>query len=165
MPLCFTESGMQFSFPEDTAFHIEKSDVYAQVYSYGVGSVECLFLWKNRTICLLEAKSTAPNPQNSKEKFSKFLASVANKYRHSMQLCYAMQCGIWPMEQAGEMLVACMMSAPKFLFLLIVKNHEKEWCNGLQESLRKVLRPEMKIWQAELIVLNEDMARAKRIVL
>ena len=59
----------------------------------------------------------------------------------------------------GKELQRHLYSQPKIQFILIIKNHQKEWCNSVQEALQKRLHALLKIWKAEVLVLNEAQAR------
>lgn len=47
----------------------------------------------------------------------------------------------------------------RYAYFLIIKNYQKEWCNSVQEALQKRLHALLKIWKAEVLVLNEEQAR------
>ena len=50
--------------------------------------------------------------------------------------------------------------------ILVIKNAEKSWLSPLQDIFRKELRAEMRIWGIpDFIILNEDMARKKHIII
>lgn len=59
----------------------------------------------------------------------------------------------------GKKLQRHLYSQPKIQFILIIKNHQTEWCNSVQEALQKRLHALLKIWKAEVLVLNEEQAR------
>ena len=58
----------------------------------------------------------------------------------------------------GTKLQRCLYSCPKIQFILIIKNYQKEWCNSVQDALQKRLHALLKIWKAEVIVINEVQA-------
>jgi len=64
----FTESNMNFEFPDEDFYYIEKSPLLKQVD--GFCSCECIVKLGEK-VALIEAKSSTPHPQN-KTKFDEF---------------------------------------------------------------------------------------------
>ncbi len=55
-------------------------------------------------------------------------------------------------------------STLNFILVLVVKNHQTEWLNGLQSKLQKKLKPLVKVWNlspASVQVLNEEIAKKR----
>ena len=75
--ITFIESGMHFGLPRDGTFYIEKLDLYdRQLNGKGVSSVECITL-RRHCVLFIEAKTSAPNPQNNKAgRFTDFLNQI-----------------------------------------------------------------------------------------
>lgn len=158
--LTFEESGMKFSFEENKSFYIEKSDLYESLRGKGISVVECLTLKELRRgvyVLFIEAKTSAPNP-NSHE----FIDEIAKKFLDSLLICSAIHSEVQSVSGSivlGKELQRHLYSQPKIQFILIIKNHQKEWCNSVQEALQKRLHALLKIWKAEVLVLNEAQAR------
>ena len=56
----------------------------------------------------------------------------------------------------------------RFVFVLVIKNSEEEWLIPIQEALNKALLPTIKTWNLlspNTLVLNEDMARQKKLII
>lgn len=163
--LVFEESGMKFSFEEDKSFYIEKSEPYASLRGKGIAVVECLTLKAlKKGVCVLfiEAKTSAPNPKNHEGMaFKQFIDEIAKKFLDSLLICSAIHSGVQAVEGnvvLGTKLQRCLYSCPKIQFILIIKNHQEEWCNSVQDALQKRLHALLKIWKAEVIVINEVQA-------
>lgn len=164
--LTFEESGMKFSFEEDSSFYIEKSKLYEALRGKGISVVECLTLKELRRgvyVLFIEAKTSAPNPKSHEGMaFNQFIGEIAKKFLDSLLICSAIHSEVQSVSGSivlGKELQRHLYSQPKIQFILIIKNHQKEWCNSVQEALQKRLHALLKIWKAEVLVLNEEQAR------
>lgn len=168
--ICFTESGMEFELQEDKSCNLERSVLYQSLNRYAVSSVECAAVYKFRGeehIVFLEAKKTAPNPRQPKnmESLHEYMGDLRKKYEHSIQICYAALHGLARDELLlGNKLAQALKCPQKIVFLLIVKNLKDEWCKDIQEVLWKELQHLRHIWQAEVRVVNEMLARKYRLI-
>ena len=53
----------------------------------------------------------------------------------------------------------------EFLFVLVVKNYQKEWLPPLQDKLNLSLKPLLKTWNlSKVLVMNEEIAREKKLI-
>mgnify|MGYP005840200619 CR=1 FL=1 len=154
----FVESEMRFQFCEDKSFYIEKSHVYdKRLKGNGVSSVECITLFRNKVV-FIEAKSSAPNPETSNERFADFIHHVVKKFKDSLSLCESMHSGLWPDRGMGKELAQTLYSNPEIQFILIIRNHKEKWSVQMQDALRKEMNSLLKIWKAELLVINGEQA-------
>ena len=169
----FEESGMQFSFPEASFFHLEKSSVYKKLRSHGVASVEGILLKeikKKSTIILIEAKKSTPDMSsgNNKKKQEDFLSSLEDKVSHSIQICYAILHGRYVNDSdkymMGESLRRAFAMPVCIMFILIVKEYEDDWCNQMKDALEMKLRALRKVWGMNVMVLNEKMAHKYKLI-
>ena len=164
--LTFEESGMKFSFEEDKSFYIEKSELYASLRGKGISVVECLTLKELRRgvyVLVIEANTSSPNP-NSQEgmAFNQFIDEIAKKFLDSLLICSAIHSEVQSVSGSivlGKELQRHLYSQPKIQFILIIKNHQKEWCNSVQEALQKRLHARSEIRKEEVLDLNEAQAR------
>ena len=98
----FVESEMHFRFQDDKSFHIEKSHIYdSRLKGNGVSSVECITLLRNKVV-FIEAKSSAPNPDGSNEKFADYIHRIVKKFSDSLSLCESMHSGLWSDAGMGK---------------------------------------------------------------
>lgn len=172
--IAFEESGMVFSFDEQRLFYIEKSELYSKVLNAkGISVVECVIsrpINNAEAAILIEAKQSAPNPegQGGKARFQEFIQEISHKFIHSVSICYAILHHVQIVEESkypmGEMITEHLRDTPNIIFLLIVKQHTKEWCIPLQEALNQKLKRMQTIWHTQVLVLNEEMARAKHFI-
>lgn len=165
----FIESSMQFSFPKDRCFHIETSDTYRHLNTYEISSVECVFTQefnKKKTLVFLEAKTSTPNPNGpNQEKLEEFLKSMRCKYLHSLQMCYAILHKRHSFqEKLGTTLMSVLFDPQRICFVLVVKAYEAAWCVQMKDALAITLKDILRIWDAEVIVLSEEMARESSII-
>lgn len=122
----------------------------------GVKTVEMLS-FKYEKLNFIEVKSTFPNPNNkeSSPKFEKAIQNIVDKFIHSLELYCSIVIGVRQAEIAAQ-------PSKGVTFLLIIREHNKEWCrkieNGIKEKLPEYLK---KIWKPEVYVLNYDMAIKK----
>ena len=164
----FYESGMHFSFADERVFHIETCSAYVeQLRMRGICSVECVALRGKEQVLFIEAKSSAPSPNGAGTNFQDFMQQIYDKSLHSLQLCYSILAGIYDGQQSaiGSLLAERLQHQPKVLFLVIVRQHEVSWCPPLQDALRREMRHILRLWKADVMVINERMARAKGVIL
>lgn len=168
--ICFTESDMKFKLSEDICCNLERSALYQSLNRYAVSSVECVAVYNfhgKEYIVFIEAKKTAPNPRHPKnmENLHEYMGNLRKKYEHSIQICYAAL--HWPGRGElllGDTLQQALHCPQKVMFLLIVKNLQDEWCKDIQDVLWKELQHLRHIWQAEVRVVNEMLARKYRLI-
>jgi hypothetical protein len=151
------ESGMLFA--ADNTFRIEKSTLYTHM-SAGIRSVEFIRIMDN-TLLFIEAKTSFANPENPDDgNYANFLLSVneiCEKFIHSLNMYASVKAGV-----AGELLPDSFIPPEKvtLVFVLVIKNHEQDWCKGIEVKLRQALPPYLcKIWRPEVYVMNHETAR------
>lgn len=169
--LIIEESDMTFCFRDsDIVFHIEHSKQY-QDRLRGQGVKICEFIMRrDNSLYLVEAKRTCPN--SSKREIDGGVTMQVQKYigdiKAKMADSLALYSAIILQKQSQDDVPAAMLvpdlSGTKIRLVLIVKNAEKKYLVPLQEALQKELNKECKLWNAVLLVLNEDMAKSKHFV-
>lgn len=165
MEIC--ESGMKITYPNDNGFYIEKCNTYSKLCSFGVCSVECVINIKKNMVYFIELKTTAPDKEN-KNDLNSYVASIADKFAHSISMCYAMLHGI-QQEDAdypiGIDLKHSLDNSPRIRFMLLVKSIAEENCPILAEMFRRQMKPLLKIWNADsVIVMSGAQAARKKLV-
>ena len=156
----YVESEMTFLCDEDHTFFCEKyvNDSCIQ----NLKSVEFI-VKNNEKIFLVEAKSTAPKPGN-KDDFNKYIDDISNKAIDSFSLLLSTIVNRRSIDICQDILNAD-YSKISFYLVLIIKNHEKEWCPPVQSGLENNLRHFTVAWNwgtQPVLVLTEDMARKQR---
>ena len=151
-----TESGMDFV--ADNTFYIEKSDLYASLGA-GVRSVEFLRL-KDGKLLFVEAKTSFPDPNNPSVEnplnFQSEIDKICEKFIHSLNLFASVEVGV-----NGNMFDVG-LTLPENIsleFILVIKNHEIEWCKIVKAALNTNLpKYILKIWRPIIYVINEENA-------
>lgn len=166
--ITIAESGMTFGpFAEADCWVIEKSATYASI-GEGVKVVE--FCWRRApgVIWLVEAKSSAPNPDSIRTDAHERLTEYINDIRDKMSNALALTISAclrrhpaaafeppadWDQINLGEV---------NFRFVLIVQSLRAESRGRLQDKLNQALRTISRVWAmtgVTAVVLNEELAR------
>ena len=158
------ESGMQFGpFDESEIFYIESSELFKSIKN--AKTVEFILRGTDR-LKFVEAKSSSPqNKPDTKMNFDSYIRDISDKFLHSLNLyCSA----ILERHQESNDIPADFTtidhSKIKILFLLIIKKSELDWLPPVNEALIKELSPYRSIWNLEVAVLNEEMAREHKLI-
>lgn len=162
------ESGMEFGpFDQDHLLWWEKSKLFSS-FGAGIKSVEFICLDRENAFCLLEAKTTVPNPKGPKgqEGFDKYLEEICEKFVHTFDLFISTFIKRYS-DKDHEL-------PPNFLvhdigkitvkFLLVIKESEEIWLRPINDALKKALLRYRKTWRIDIAVLNEDMALSARLI-
>lgn len=165
------ESDMDFIIPDDSnLFHIEQSQIL-QSLKGGVRTVEFIYLYPDDNMMLVEAKKSCPNANNAgeskekKEKFEQFFLELTEKYTHSVSLFTSAAVGRRiDTGEIGSKLTIDQFKNCRLKFLLVIKTAEEEWLVPVKAELEQRLKAIRKIWSADIIVLNESMAKSKHII-
>lgn len=157
----FVESEMTFGpFPDDRIFRIERSKLLNKCD--GVKTVE--FIWRrgNYDMRFVEAKKSSPlNTPGNEKNYDDFLTQISRKFVDSLDLYIA---GLLERRTGHDEIPPAFKAADhkkmNFRFILILKGHERvEPLVGLKTELEKRLKTNRRIWNSEVYVLNEQMAR------
>lgn len=164
------ESGMSFFVDMEYSFLPEKVEPYTTlVKGNGIKTCDLICFKKNANnnrLEFIEAKSTAPNPSNpaSTKAVKDYAYEILDKFTHSILLIIGISVHREYPSQFDKPLWMGDQNLPKskFLPILIVKSHKKEWLQELTDVLRKELKGIKKAFMLEdLIILNEEIARKK----
>lgn len=159
----FEESGMTFSFDENDIFYIEKSERFNRID--GAKPCECV-VQHNGKVCLIEAKSSSPQPQNAGS-FLLFAEDIALKFTDS----YSYYCAVHQKRQQPDFVPQGLQSTPlarqDYEFYLIINGHKKEWLPPVLDQLKMTMKKALKLWgfdDACVKVLNEQGALSKGLI-
>lgn len=167
------ESGMTFGpFNEGQCFHIEKSNIYANIRQ-GVKIAEFLLLKNNNrthpVVWIIEAKSSTPRPE-TQPNFDDFMAEIQEKFVNALSLGWA-SC-LKRHQQADTELPhqfkALDLSRTDVRFVLVINGHQELWLPPIQEAMKKALHAIIKTWAfspTSVVVLNERLARQHGLIL
>ena len=144
------ESGVDFGpYREEELFHIEQSKLY-QDLGQGLKATEFV-LQADNNIIFVEAKTNAPNPENkddsSEDSLGVYTAALLKRYPDTSEIGVSLQ----RPDLAGI----------KIVFALVITNPaaETDWLSPIKSVLEDRLRRWMKIWDIDIIVLNQALAK------
>jgi len=159
-----TESGMDFV--SENTFQIEKSAAYKNS-GKGIRSVEFVRV-KEDKLLFVEAKTKFPNPnpdpnnpseENGEEKLKRFQSEINNicdKFIHSLNLFSSVKVGVTEDTFPDDFVLPDRVS---LVFVLVVKNHELNYCKPIKQKLMEILPSYLKkIWKPEVYVINHKTA-------
>lgn len=162
----FVESEMTFGpFRDECIFRIEKSKLLQKCD--GVKTVEFVWRKKANEMRFVEAKKSSPlNTPGNETNYETFLAEISSKFVDSLNLYIA---GLLERRTGHNEIPTAFKEADyskmNFKFVLILKGHERlEPLVGLKTDLEKRLKANRRIWNSEVFVLNEQMARDARYI-
>lgn len=167
-----TESEMDFGkFNEADLFHIENSRIYKNLGS-GIKTVEFILKYNTNSILFLEAKKSCPNANNrydSKEKarkFEEYYSSITEKFISSLQIYLASILDRYQNRtEIGDNLNVENMKNIRLKFVLVIKNADDiMWLAGPRAELKNRLIQMRKIWNIDIIVLNEQLAKDHHLI-
>ncbi len=158
------ESGLNFGeFQDGDVFEIEKSEFVLK--SKGIKS--CEFVWHDNAKQLLwfvEAKSSVPNPQQSKEKFDGYFLEIFEKLENSVVSTSMGKLGKLAQvnEELSQPLLQLDWSTIRFKLVLVIPDAPNHVLPLLSEKLRSLFIRQAKLWgisRSDIAVINEGMAR------
>lgn len=161
-----TESGIEFGpFEQDHIFHVEKSPCVTSLKGIKV----CEFAWrsvKENQLVFIEAKSSVPHPSKSPIEYEEYFNDMLEKFDNSLQLLLV-GCVHKNTMLASELapgVSGVNWNRTKILFYLVIPQAPIGVLEGLTSKLRRSLRRQLKIWEAEAFVINEQLVKRKGLV-
>lgn len=160
------ESGMKFGgLEEERLFWVEHSDIYRRV-GEGIKTVEFIYLSKEENVLFVEAKQSCPNIANKddseekQKKFEEYYTDVTDKFIDSVNMFAATVLGRnGQSNSVGESIVQKNTYAENGIkFVLVIAGAEESWLGGPKAELELRLFRYRKIWKADVVVLNKEMA-------
>ena len=174
--LTIMESGMSFGgFDPERIFHIEDSNLYRKLGT-AIRTTEFLYLDYRNYLQLVEAKSSCPNVNNreesreKKEKYEQYYAEITEKFIDTLNILASFLLereGLreYIDETIGErFLDLTSLKGIRIRFILVIKNADESWLTGVRTELERRLLSIRKIWNADVIVLNEEFALRKKLI-
>ena len=155
------ESSMLFGeFEDDKVFQIETSSIY-NIMGKGIKVVEFILLKDDNELNFVEAKSSSPKPETDNgEKLNEYVEKISDKFIDSFNLYYSIilkrNAGY---EEVSNRFFELSNEKIVFKFILVIKNHQKEWLAPISDALKRSLVSHIKIWNSNIIVINEDIAK------
>lgn len=150
------ESSMTFGpFPETKVYQIEKSNAYEEIKD-GVKVVEFIYTRSPEKLLFVEAKSSSPRPGG--EEFDTYIKEITEKFTYSFNLWMTLKLGRRKDDVPIEIIDGD-AEKQKYRFILVINGHETEWLPPVKAALERRMKAEIKIWDHEIIVLNEVRAK------
>ena len=166
------ESGMDFgNYSEEQVYHIEVSGLYQTLRPKGIKCCEFILLRESK-ILLIEAKTSCPkeieasSSEERKLKYNEYIDDICLKMKHTIQLYACVVLKRLKDESLPKALADTDLSKYQIKPILVVKMAEKEWLPSLADVLNRKIINLKRIWNLDnLLVLNEDLARRKGLVI
>ena len=163
MDVTIVESGMEFTFPSDRLYHIERSPKFSSIT--GRKTCECIVM-HNDKIVFIEAKKSSPRKEDP-VRFDEFIRDLSMKFVDSFDF----YCSVLVDRHKDETMPKALRSEPlsetEFEFYLIINGHRPEWLPPVMDGLKQELRKKLRIWNikdSSVKVINEKIAQAKGLI-
>ncbi|MDD3322189.1 MAG: hypothetical protein PHS59_12180 [Paludibacter sp.] len=171
------ESGMNFGpFDENDVCQIEKSMLYGDIKD-NVQMAEFI-LKQNKKLIFIEAKSSSPrqlqipveinkaNKIETVEYPSPYIVEIYNKLNNALNLLLSanLKCTIDENKEILDFVDLIDFNSYKIKFYLVINGHKKEWLSDVQDALQKQLLPQMKIWNIDVKVINDEIAKQYKLI-
>lgn len=157
------ESGMVFgNYPEEKVFRLEDSQTHKAV-GQGVRSVEFLYMLKEDLLAFVEAKASSPRKETNMERYNEFINEILEKFVHSFDMYMASKVGRY--DELSGLVASGDDIKLRYRFVLVINGHEPSWLLPLKEELNRKLLYHRKIWKSDVIVMNDEVARDKGLIL
>lgn len=157
-------SEMKFkNFSDDSCYHIEESAFYQKkLKSSGYKTVEfvvcCNRQGNDETKWMfIEAKTVV------RMKFDKEISDISQKFMDALQIV----CGIGHTRnpELPNDFISSLGDKKNIVFVLVIKNCEITALPSVKNAILGKLRREHILWKFDLVVLNEELAKEKNLVL
>jgi hypothetical protein len=159
------ESGLYFGdYGKADLFHIETAEIYRKLGT-DIKTVEFVLRKKEHEVLFIEAKSSSPKPGNHND-FDKFIGEIAEKFSHSNNVLFSviMNRIIDSNSELPNNFKIIDYSKAKIKNILVIKGHKDEWLRPIEIALRQQLKSHIKIWNLDVIVLNEGLAAEYKLI-
>ena len=156
----FIESEMTFEFNDEICFRIETSTLYQKLQPKGIKTVECLLIKKNQ-LWFIEAKPTSPK-ETTQPRFDDYIEEIKTKFIHSLTLFNSIYIQRYDNNELPSQFKQLELSKIEPIFILIIKDHQKDWLSPLKDELQKQLKLTAKLWHlkgAWIRLMNEELAK------
>ncbi len=157
------ESGMRFGpFDEQEVYHIEKSQIYQEL-QHKLQMAEFLLMRNNKTVWIVEAKSSSPNPENqaSKIQFDEYIENISEKLVNALTLTVSIL-----LNRQGNAINDIPKCFSEGIFtncsikmIVVVNGHRNEWMNEIQDAISQQLYTQSKVWRFDIAAINDATAK------
>jgi hypothetical protein len=151
-----SESGMSFIANTDDTYYIEKSEAYSNI-GKGIKTVEFIRKMNDTRLWFIEAKQCFPDAHD-KSKQGECIKAICDKFLHSLNLYCTVKLSVVPDILPTE------FTESNILFVLVIKEQDIDRCKTVKRVLQSKLLPYLRIWNTDILVINDDIAKEHRIV-
>ena len=171
------ESEMNFGpFDENDVCQIEKTALYEKIKD-NVQIAEFI-LKQNKKLIFIEAKSSSPKQLQTSATINKgakdvvveypspYILEIYNKLNNALNLLLStnLKCAIDENNEILDFVDLTDFGGYKIKFYLVINGHKKEWLTEVQDALQKQLLPQMKIWNIDVKVINDEIAKQYKLI-
>ena len=164
--MIITESEMNFGpFDENDVLYIEKTVLYKKL-GENVKIAEFIFK-KNNSIVFVEAKSSAPNPGgDSADDFVTYIEKISQKLNNAFSLLLSAKLNIVndSKQETEKFIQLEEIANKKIAFRLVIRNTRKEYLRPIQDALQKKLLAQSKIFNIDVKVINDEIAKQYKLI-
>ncbi len=163
------ESGMKFGpFPSDTLIRLEEIPQYKRIQQ-GMHMAEFMYYEEERRrLISVEAKTTAPNPdseavEHPKERFREYISDIREKFENSLDLYINMALK----GEVSDYFKKIDYRNLEIIFILVIKEQRKEWLGNVKDAMEMAVRSVIrtnKIWRCKVLVINEEIAKKRKLI-
>ena len=152
-------------FDEANCLHIEKLDLYNRdLSSHGIKSVEFVLYRPERSKLLFVEAKTSLSTREKKGWFDSEITKISQKFMDSLQLA----CGIWLRGHNSRTKLPAnyanfFRKGVQIVFILVIKRRRVDLLH-IADAIKTRLLKEHKLWNFSVLVLNEELARNKNLV-
>lgn len=155
------ESNMVFgAYYHENVIDIENSTIYKKLQQNT--KITEFILKKKKSIIFVEAKSSSP-----KENHSEYICKIADKFRNSLEIFISVNLGI--LKDINNEIVGFIplneIHCYDIKFYLVISNINVHYLQQIKDILNKELITQRKIWNIEIIVINDNIARKRKLIL
>lgn len=124
---------------------------------------------KPPSLLVVEAKQSTPHPE-TQPNFDIFIEEIRQKMTNALSLYLAVRLERHKdaKPELPDPFHNLELAKAAFHFVLVVKDHKKEWLTPLKDKLLKALYPMLKIWALPpeaVFVINEEKAKTYGLIL
>ncbi|MBX9598664.1 MAG: hypothetical protein K2X04_08825 [Burkholderiales bacterium] len=161
------ESSMTFEYNSDCGYRIDDLPFYTKMSSeYSVKDCDFVWLKQNKELWFIEAKSSTPHPYTNSDKFASFIDEIVGKFNDSIMLYFAMQLNLSKTPQSLLPIKFQPFQEQEIRLILVINGFKIEWATSVRDKLNLVCKKFRYLANVqEIVVLNDDLARRRKLIL
>ncbi|MDO6707706.1 hypothetical protein [Photobacterium sp. 1_MG-2023] len=158
--ITIVESGVHFGpFNPSQIYQVEKSATIQ-----GISGIKaCEFIWwtNEQKLILVEAKASVPSSTKNIDRFNEYFHEIFEKFDNSLQALLTGSTGhsVHVRDELSADIRAMNWRTSKITFYLVIPEAPKAYLPDLTDKLKQVLYRQCKLWRANAMVINKEMAQ------